>query len=150
MNKVKLSSKYKLGFDLDLRLEKAQKILNNKDFLFFTDEDKLLNHAKKLKTKNNQNIIFSMLGFSHLISNYDLEKKIKKYFNFIGKYTLLIDNVYVKSKEYEYNHHKFFYNHKGLIKYLHKVDQLRSLYCIEIDKKILKKLLQNKKYYFSS
>ena len=34
---------------------------------------------------------------------------------------------------------KFLYNHNGLIKYIHKVDQLRSLYCLKLDNKILKK-----------
>ena len=131
LTKVKLSSQYKLGYDQDFRLLEAQNILNNKDFLFFTNEEELLKNAKKLNSKNKHNIVFSMLGFSHQLSHSYLEKKINKYLNKIGKYNLLIDNVFDDSQEYKFNHHHFLYNHVGLIKYFHKVDQIRSLYCIE-------------------
>jgi len=133
LKRVQLKKEFKLGYDLDLRLIKANKILNNNDFIFFTDEDELLNSAKQLIVNKGQKVVLSMLGFSQHLSNKILVEMINKYFQVIGKYTLLIDNVYINSKEYKYNHHDFLYNHKGLINYFHKVDQLRSLYCIKIN-----------------
>ena len=132
LSKVRLSSEYKLGYDLDHRLVEAIKKLHNKDFIFFKNEDELLLKAKKLLVKEDQRVVISMLGFSQHLANDILSKKINMYFQIIGKYTLLIDNVYVSSKEYRYNHHDYLYLHKGLIKYFHKVDKLRSLYCIQI------------------
>lgn len=132
LNKVSLSSKYKLGYDSDLRLVNTENTSYKKYFKFFTDEDALLNEAIRIKKNDTQKIVFSMLGFSHLLSKHYLKTKLQKYSKIIGKYTLLIDNIYVDSKEYKYNHHNFFYKHNGFFRYFHKVDQLRSLYCIEI------------------
>ena len=132
LSKVRLSSEYKLGYDLDHRLVEAIKKLHNKDFIFFKNEDELLLKAKKLLVKEDQRVVISMLGFSQHLANDILSMKINMYFQIIGKYTLLIDNVYVSSKEYRYNHHDYLYLHKGLIKYFHRVDKLRSLYCIQI------------------
>ena len=93
----------------------------------------LLLQAKRLLVRKDQKVVLSMLGFSQHLANDILSKKINEYFQRIGKYTLLIDNVYVNSKEYRYDHHDYLYCHKGLIKYFHKVDKLRSLYCININ-----------------
>ena len=60
---------------------------------------------------------------------------LKNYYKIIGPYTLVLDNIYDKGKEYKYNHHDFLFNHDGLIKYFHKVDKLRSLYCLRIEYK---------------
>ena len=108
--------------------------MNKRKFIFFSDEEDLLRHAKNLRIANDNCVVVSMLNFSHVLSKVDLENIINKYFYAIGKYILLIDNIYVNSKEYKYNHHEFLYTHNGLIKYIHKVDQLRSLYCLEIEK----------------
>ena len=132
LTKVKIPPEKKWGYDIDLNLIKVHKIFNKKNFTFFSDEKDLLSYAKNLRIEKDNCVVVSMLNFSHILSKVDLENIINKYFNAIGKYTLLIDNIYVDSKEYKYNHHEFLYNHNGLIKYIHKVDQLRSLYCLEI------------------
>lgn len=132
LSKVKISYKHKLGYDIDLSLVKAHKISNKNRFIYFSDEKKLLSYAKNLRIGKDNCVVVSMLNFSHILSKVDLENIINKYLISIGKFILLIDNIYVNSKEYKYNHHKFLYNHKGLIKYIHKVDKLRSLYCLEI------------------
>ena len=133
LNKVELESKFKFGYDKDLILNEANQILNHKNFTYFSNEEKLFSTVNKLKENNDQLIVISMLNFIHDLKNDELEKKIKKYLKIIGNYVLLIDNIYINSKKYKYNHHEFLYTHKGLIKYFHKVDQLRSLYCLEID-----------------
>ena len=73
-----------------------------------------------------------MLNFIHNISQNNLIKIIEKNYKKLGKYILIIDNIVVKSEVYKYNHHSFFINHNGLIKYWSKVDNMRSLYCIQI------------------
>ena len=133
LSKVELPTDHKFGYDLDSRLVNAINILHKKDFMFFTNEDELFFKAKKLIFNQDQKVVLSMLGFSQDLTNESLVKKINRYFNIIGKFTLLIDNIYINSKEYRYDHHDFLYNHEGLIKYFHKVDQLRSLYCISIN-----------------
>ena len=132
LTKVKISYKHKLGYDIDLSLIKAHKVSNKNKFIFFNNEKELLRYAKNLRIDKDNCVVVSMLNFSHILSKVDLENIINKYFISIGKYILLIDNIYANSKEYKYNHHDFLYNHKGLLKYFHKVDQLRSLYCLEI------------------
>ena len=130
--KVKLNKNYKLGYDKDKVLNKANLILHANKFNFFSSEKKLIKHANKLKIKNNGLIIISMLNFVHNLSPRELKELIKKYLKNIGPYTLLIDNIFKKEKVYKYNHHRYLVNHDGLIKYLYKVDNLRSLYCIKI------------------
>ena len=130
--KVKLNKNYKLGYDKDKVLNKANLILHANKFNFFSSEKKLIKHANKLKIKNNGLIIISMLNFVHNLSPRELKELIKKYLKNIGPYTLLIDNIFKKEKVYKYNHHRYLFNHDGLIKYLYKVDNLRSLYCIKI------------------
>ena len=79
-------------------------------------------------------IVISMMNFVHNINNIRLKKMLDEYYKKIGKYILIIDNIFVESEEYKYNHHEFLFNHEGLIQYLFQVDQLRSLYCIQIGK----------------
>ena len=74
-----------------------------------------------------------MLNFLHNINLKEFKDMITKYKKELSSFILLVDNIYEKGNEYEYNHHEYFINHKGLIKYFHKVDKLRSLYCIRID-----------------
>ena len=130
--KVKLNRNYKLGYDKDKVISKANAILNGNKFKYFCSEKKLIRHASKLKTKHNGLIIISMLNFVHNLSPTELKELIKKYLKKIGPYTLLIDNIFKKEKVYQYDHHRYLVNHDGLIKYLYKVDNLRSLYCIII------------------
>ena len=75
-----------------------------------------------------------MLNFIHNHSR-ELKDMINLYYRIIGPYTLLLDNIYDKGKEYKYNHHNYLINHDGLFKYFPKVDKLRSLYCLRIDYK---------------
>ena len=129
--KVKLEDSLKIGYDKDSRLTKAHRILNNK-FKFFSKEEILRNHLENLKISN-KTIVISMLNFVHNVSNYELKIMIDYYYKIIGPYILLLDNIYYESEEYKYNHHNYLFNHYGLIKYFHKVDKLRSLYCLRID-----------------
>ena len=133
LSKVNLHSKFKYGYDPDPRLKNLISFLYNDKFLFFEYEEKLLRYSS-LKRKKNDIIIISMLNFVHNLSRSEIEHKISKFYKKIGPFILLIDAFYVKDKLYKYNHHEFFFNHNGLIKFLYKVDQLRSLYCIKIGK----------------
>ena len=132
LSKVNLDKKYKLGYDKDKTLKEANIILNEDKFKFFTNEDHLLSSIDKLKTIKNEKKIVSMLNFCQDLNQDDLKVMIDKFHKRIGSYTLIIDNIYAEGKEFKNNHHNFLFNHNGLIKYLHKVDNLRSLYCIEI------------------
>ena len=73
-----------------------------------------------------------MLNFIHDISEYNLIKIIENHQRNLGKYILITDNIFVNSELYKFNHHSFLINHVGLIKYWPKVDNMRSLYCIQI------------------
>ena len=75
--------------------------------------------------------MISMLGFSHEIKQKDLIKTLEKYESILCKFILQIDKIKNDSKVYKYDHHDLLYNYK-LIKYIHKVDQLRSLFFLEI------------------
>jgi len=76
--------------------------------------------------------VISMLGFSHEIKQKDLIKTLEKYESILGKFILQIDKIKNDSKVYKYDHHDLLYNNYKFIKYIHKVDQLRSLFCLEI------------------
>ena len=73
-----------------------------------------------------------MLGFSHEIKQKDLIKTLEKYESILGKFILQIDKIKNDSKVCKYDHHDLLYNNYKFIKYIHKVDQLRSLFCLEI------------------
>lgn len=130
--RVNLDSNFKVGYDIDNKLEKAIEIINKENFKFFSNESKMINYAKKFKNKQNKKLVISVLNFSHTLKADELNKIINKYHSNLGKYILIIDNIFIKQKEYKYDHHNILYNHEGLIKYWHKVDKLRSLYCIQI------------------
>ena len=133
LSKVTLESKFKYGYDSDGRLKDLITSLYIDKFIFFQKEDELFEHAS-LKKKDDDLVVISMLGFAHNLSRYEIEQLFINYHKKIGSYILLIDAFYVKDKLYKYNHHEFLYNHNGLIKFLFKVDNLRSLYCIQIGK----------------
>ena len=61
-----------------------------------------------------------MLNFSHNISLKEIQEKIDFYYRELGTYILLIDNINIKEKSYKFNHHEYFFNHKGLIKFFYK------------------------------
>lgn len=132
LSKVKLSKSNKLGYDPDERINKVNIKINNSKFEYFNKEKKLFEYAKKIQCKEKNLVVISMLNFVHNLSLEDLQIKIAKYYKEVGAYILLIDNIYKKGKEYKYSHHTFLLNHSGLIKYLDKVDKLRSLYCLKI------------------
>ncbi len=133
LSKVNLDSKFKYGYDPDHRIKNLIPFLHNEKFIFFEKENELLNDIA-LRKKKNDLILISMLGFVHNVSRSEIENIILNYHKKIGDFLLLIDAFYVKDKLYKYNHHEFFFNHNGLIKFLYKVDKLRSLYCIKIGK----------------
>lgn len=132
LSKVDLDSQFKLGFDNDQKIDDAINILHKNEFMFFKKFDYLLNHLNKIRISEDDVVAVSLLNFVHNISSNDLKQILNKLQDKLGKYILLIDNIYVNSKEYKYCHHDFLYQHDGLIKYMHQVDNLRSLYCIKV------------------
>ena len=134
LQRVSMDYRYKIGYDIDERLEKLYKKYYINKYKFFTKEIQLFDYIKKLNLSNNNSKVISMLNFIHLVSEEELNKMISKYYEKIGEYILLIDNIHIKEKKYKYDHHDLLYNHKGLFKYIHQVDKLRSLYCIKIGK----------------
>ena len=132
LSKVKLSKFYKLGYDSDTRINKVNIKKNNSKFQYFNKEEKLFEYAKKIQFKEENLVVISMLNFVHNLSLEELQAMIAKYYKEVGEYILLIDNIYKKEKEYKYSHHNFLLNHSGLIKHIHKVDKLRSLYYLKI------------------
>lgn len=133
LSKVKISKELKLGYDKDSEVSKANIKFKKNKFKYFTEEEKLVKYVIKLNSKNNNLIIISMLNFLHNLSIKEFEAKINYYKKELGSFLLLVDNIYDKGKEYSYNHHQFLFNHSGLIKYMHKVDKLRSLYLIKVN-----------------
>ena len=134
LSKVNIKVDNKLGYDSDLRLTKASYLLHGKKFRLFSKKDSLLSYAKSKNITQDKLIVISMMNFVHNINNIRLKNMLDEYYKKIGKYILIIDNIIVESEEYKYNHHEFLFNHEGLIQYLFQVDQLRSLYCIQIGK----------------
>jgi len=132
LSKVKLNSRYKIGYDIDSNLEKCIAKLFKNQFIFFKKEKELFEYISKIK-KIDSFIVISMLNFAHNLTKQEVEKIIKKYRKKIGPFILLIDSIYSKEPIYKFNHHHHFFNHDGLIKYLDKVDKLRSIYCLNIE-----------------
>tara|TARA_S200000501_G_C20671596_1_gene676570 strand:- start:311 stop:787 length:477 start_codon:yes stop_codon:yes gene_type:complete len=132
LSKVKLNPDYKLGYDIDSRLQEYYKKFGKNKYKFFTDETLFLKYATSINIPKGDLIVISMLNFAHKIKQKDLIKTLEKYESRLGKFILLIDNIKNDSKVYKYDHHDLLYNNYRLIKYIHKVDQLRSLFCLEI------------------
>ena len=132
LSRVNIESYRKLGYDLDLRLRNLIPLIFKKDFLFFSNENSLYKYANKLEHSKDDIIVLSMLNFIHDISEKNLIKIIENHHKNLGRYILIVDNIFVKSKVYKFNHHSFLIKHDGLIKYWSKVDDMRSLYCIQI------------------
>ena len=132
LSRVNLNSNYKLGFDKDINLQEAYNRLNKNRFKYFNNSDNMIKHISKLNLSKDDLKIISMLNFLHNISPEDFKNIINKYYKKLGSYILIVDAISNKGKEYTYNHNKFLYNHKGLIKYFFQVDDLRSLYCLKI------------------
>ena len=105
-----------------------------KIILNFSLKKKLFAYFKNLSLPKNI-IVISMLNFVQNISEKNLNKMITKYYEIFGEYFLLIDNIFIRDKQYKYNHHELLYNHDGLVKYIHKTDKIRSLYFLKIEKK---------------
>ena len=134
LSRVDLNPKYKYGYDIDLSLKKANYLLHKEKYNFYLQEENLLNNVKRIDNLERKLILVSMLNFAHTINPEKLKQILGKYYEFLGKYILLIDNINIDKKEYKYDHHEFLFNHSGMFKYFHNVDKLRSLYCIKIEK----------------
>ena len=132
LSRVSINSNYKLGFDKDIHIQEAHKRLNKNRFKFFNNRDNMINHILKLELPKKDLKVISMLNFLHKISPEDFKNIINNYYEELGSYILLVDAISNKGKEYTYDHHKFLYNHKGLIRYFFQVDALRSLYCLKV------------------
>ena len=134
LKRVNLDTSFKIGYDIDKRLKKVHIKYNQNNFKFFTEEERLFKYVSRNIYLKQKIKFISILNFAHNLSEKKLLKILSKYYKKIGEYLLLIDSIYVGEKKYKYNHHEFLYNHKGLIKYFHKTDNLRSLYFLKIGK----------------
>ena len=137
LNKVKLSSKNKFGFDIDERLAPA--INKTKGDFYFSSNKKIFYNLLKEKIKGQKNkIIVTLLGFSHKISDKQLFNYLNELRLILGPYILITDSVYDKSKEYKYSHKSFLDKQVKIIEYIDRIDKIRSLYCISFVEKVIK------------
>ena len=136
LNKVKLKSTKKFGFDIDERLLSAIKKTNSK-FYFSTNKTKFFNVLNKNITGKNNIIVVSLLGFSHKISDKKLIKLLNELYSNLGSYILITDSFYNKSKEYKYSHKDLLDRKEKIIEYVERIDKLRSLYCISLNEQII-------------
>ena len=136
LNKVKLKSTNKFGFDIDKRLLPAiQKTKYN--FYFSSNKKIFFRILKDNIVGNNNKIIVSILGFSHKINDkklFDLLNDLKK---ILGPFILITDSVYNKSIEYKYSHKSFLEKQEKIIEYIERIDKIRSLYCISFENRII-------------
>ena len=109
LSKVKIRKCNKLGYDLDERINKVNIKINNSKFVYFNKQEKLFEYAKKIQFEKKNLVVISMLNFVHNLSLEELQAMIAKYYQELGEYILLIDNIYKKGKEYKYNHHTFLF-----------------------------------------
>ena len=130
LSRIKLPPKNKIGFDIDKGLEESIKKIYKNKFIFFNNKKILFKHLSEINSE--KKIIITMLNFCHNLSSEDLKSMLLKYQKCLGKYILIIDNIFIYAEEYKYNHHNFLYSHKGLIEYHDKIDNLRSLYVLNI------------------
>ena len=136
LNKVKLKSTNKFGFDIDKRLLPAiQK--TNYNFYFSSNKKMFFRVLKEKIFGDNNKIVVSLLGFSHKINDkklFDLLNDLKK---ILGPYILITDSVYNKSEEYKYSHKSFLEKQEKIIEYIERIDKIRSLYCISFENRII-------------
>ena len=137
LNKVKLSSSNKFGYDIDESLLPAIK-KTKFDFYFSSNKEKFFNILKKNIKGENNTIIVSLLGFTHTISDEQLFNYLNELKSILGPYTLITDSVFDKSKEYEYSHRRFLDKQEKIVEYIERIDKIRSLYCISFINKVIK------------
>ena len=130
LSKIKLPAHQKIGLDIGKGIGKSITKINKNKFIFFENEKNLINYFTKINDE--KKIVITMLNFCHNISHNDLVRRLEIYKKTLGKYILIIDNIFTRSKEYRYDHHDFLYSQKGLIDYHDKVDNLRSIYVLNI------------------
>ena len=133
LSKVDISKECKIGYDIDDEISKVNLKLRKNKFEYFKQEEKLLKYVNKLDRSKNKLIVVSMLNFLHNLNIKEFKAKVNNYQKKLGSFLLLVDNIFDEGEEYFFNHHQFLFNHRGLIKYFYKVDNLRSLYLIKID-----------------
>ena len=136
LNKVDLCSTNKFGFDIDKRLLPAINKLKS-EFYFSNNKKKFFNLLRENITGKNNKIVVSLLGFSHQISDKKLFKFLNELNKILGPFILITDSVYNKSKEYKHSHKKFLDKQEKIINYIERIDQLRSLYCISFNNRII-------------
>ena len=132
LSRVNKNIYYKIGYDKDINITQINKEINSNKFKYFAKKKNLINYIKNLNISQEELKIITMLNFAHNVSPKELKSMLLYYYQKIGKYTLIIDNIFSKESLYKYNHHDFLINHDGLKKYFFKVDNLRSLYCLNI------------------
>ena len=136
LNKVKLKSKNKFGFDIDKRLLPAiQK--TNYQFYFSSNKKKFFKILEKNIKGNKNKIVVSLLGFSHNINDKKLFQLLNDLMKILGPYILITDSVYNKSREYKYSHKSFLEKQEKIIEYIEGIDKIRSLYCISFENRII-------------
>ena len=77
LQRVSLENKYKVGYDVDIRLEKIYNKYNRNDYKFFTIEKSFFDYIKNLNLQNKNNMkVVSMLNFIQDISQDNLIKML--------------------------------------------------------------------------
>lgn len=136
LNKVKLKSTNKFGFDIDKRLFPAIQKTKYK-FYFSNNKKEFFNLLKENVKGDNNKIVVSLLGFSHKLNGKKLFQLLNDLNKILGPYILITDSVYNKSSEYKYSHKNFLDKQEKIIKYIDRIDKVRSLYCISFENSII-------------
>lgn len=136
LNKVKLKSTNKFGFDIDERLLQAIK-KTNFEFYFSSNKNQFFSLLKEKIQGNNNKIVVSLLNFAHKINDKKLFQILNALKEILGPYILITDSVFDKSKEYKYSHKLFLEKQEKIIEYVERIDEIRSLYCISFENSII-------------
>ena len=136
LNKANLKSSNKFGFDIDKKLDLAIK-KTNPNFYFSSNKKNFFNLLRRKVKGVNLIIVVSLLNFAHTISDEELLNYLNTLNEILGPYILITDSIFDSSKEYKYSHKSILDKQENIIEYIEKVDQIRSLYCIAFENKII-------------
>ena len=132
ISRINIDSKYKFGFDSDKRLKSSIDKLYPSKFNFFSDEESLKYHIKNRLSLVKGPLIIILLNFLHFTAEDKLCDRINSYYECFGPFILIIDGIENASIEFPYAHSRFLDSQPGLMYSFKNIDQVRSLYCIDL------------------
>ena len=130
VSRIKIPKNKRYGLDVDSRLDQAIKRVNPSKFNFFTSREALINSARLNLGKKNGPIVISLLGFTHTLTEKELLENLNFFLRELGPYILVIDAK--EPSQRSDSHINLFERQEGIIKLLKKIDQIRSLYFIDL------------------